>query len=87
MAVNSVIQGTAADLMKKAMVDVWAALRDAGLRARLILQVHDELVFDVPAAEVAAVTARVRERLEEVHALRVPLVVGIGVGDDWRSAH
>ena len=87
MAVNSVIQGTAADLMKKAMVDVSGALRAAGLGARMILQVHDELVFDVPARETERLAALVRERMEQVHALRVPLVVGIGVGENWREAH
>jgi DNA polymerase-1 len=87
MAVNSVIQGTAADLMKKAMVDVAAALRKAGLRARMILQVHDELVFDAPVGELEPLAALVRERMEQVHVLRVPLVVGIGVGENWREAH
>jgi len=87
MAVNSVVQGTAADLMKKAMVDVFAGLRTGGLRARMILQVHDELVFDAPPGELDRLSALVRERMEGVHALRVPLVVGIGVGEDWRSAH
>jgi DNA polymerase-1 len=87
MAVNSVVQGTAADLMKKAMVDVHAALEAAGLRARMILQVHDELVFDLPPGEVDAASALVRESMEGVHALRAPLRVGIGVGHDWREAH
>lgn len=87
MAVNSVIQGTAADLMKKAMVDVFAALREAGLRARMVLQVHDELVFDLPAQEVEPASALIRDRMEGVHPLRVPLRVGIGVGHDWREAH
>jgi DNA polymerase-1 len=87
MAVNSVIQGTAADLMKKAMVDVHAALAGAGLRARIVLQVHDELVFDAPAGEGGRLAELVRERMEQVHALDVPLVVGIGEGDNWREAH
>jgi DNA polymerase-1 len=87
MAVNSVIQGTAADLMKKAMVDVAGALGAAGLRARMILQVHDELVFDVPEREVEPLAALVRERMEQVYLLDAPLVVGVGVGDNWREAH
>jgi DNA polymerase-1 len=87
MAVNSVIQGTAADLMKKAMVDVAAALAEAGLRGQMILQVHDELVFDVPARETERLSSLVRERMEQVHPLAVPLSVGVGVGDNWREAH
>jgi DNA polymerase-1 len=87
MAVNSVIQGTAADLMKKAMVDVAAALPAAGLSGRMILQVHDELVFDAPAREAGRLGDLVRERMEGVHPLAVPLVVGVGVGDNWREAH
>jgi DNA polymerase I len=87
MAVNTVIQGTAADLMKKAMVDVAAALRAEGLAARMILQVHDELVFDAPVRELERLVILVRERMEQVHSLRVPLVVGIGVGETWREAH
>jgi DNA polymerase-1 len=87
MAVNTVIQGTAADLMKKAMVDVAGALRAEGFGARMILQVHDELVFDAPIRELEGLATLVRERMEQVHPLRVPLVVGIGVGETWREAH
>jgi len=87
MAVNTVIQGTAADLIKKAMVDVEAALERAGSRARMILQVHDELVFEVPRAEAADCAERVRERMQGVLELRVPLVVEVGVGGNWREAH
>jgi DNA polymerase-1 len=87
MAVNSVIQGTAADLMKRAMVAVHGALERAGLRARTILQVHDELVLDTPRAEIPAVTALLREEMERVAALDVPLVVDVGTGENWREAH
>jgi DNA polymerase I len=87
MAVNSVIQGTAADLIKKAMVDVFRGLRAEGLAARMILQVHDELVFDAPQREIEGLASLVRERLEQVVPLAVPLVVGIGVGESWREAH
>jgi DNA polymerase-1 len=87
MAVNSVVQGTAADLVKKAMVELDRALGDAGLGARMILQVHDELVFEVAAAEVDALTELVRERMEGVLSLRVPLRVDVGVGANWREAH
>jgi DNA polymerase-1 len=87
MAVNTVIQGTAADLIKKAMVEVDAALEAAGLRARMILQVHDELVFEVPEAELAQLRRRIPEWMEAVLPLRVPLVVDVGVGENWRQAH
>ncbi len=87
MAVNTVIQGTAADLIKKAMVDLVPAIDAAGLSAGLILQVHDELVFETPPAEVDALTARVVERMEGVWPLRVRLRVEVGVGANWREAH
>lgn len=87
MAVNTVIQGTAADLMKKAMVEVAEGLESEGLRARMILQVHDELVFDVPTAETAALEKLVRARMEGVYALEVPLEVDVGQGKNWREAH
>jgi DNA polymerase-1 len=87
MAVNTVIQGTAADLIKKAMVEVAEALAEAGLAARLILQVHDELVFEAPEPELEALSRLVRERMEAVYALRVPLRVEIGSGRNWREAH
>ncbi len=87
MAVNSVIQGTAADLIKQAMVEVHEALADQALSARMILQVHDELVFEVAEREIERLTELVRGRMEGVFALRVPLVVDVGRGDDWRQAH
>ena len=87
MAVNSVIQGSAADLIKKAMVEVDADLEAAGLRSRMILQVHDELVFEVPEREVAELRRRIPERMQAVLPLRVPLVVDVGVGSNWREAH
>jgi DNA polymerase-1 len=87
MATNSVIQGTAADLIKKAMVELDSALAAERLASQMILQVHDELVFEVPESEVEALRALVRERMEGVLSLRVPLVVDIGVGRNWREAH
>jgi DNA polymerase-1 len=87
MATNSVLQGTAADLIKKAMVDLDRALAEQGLATRMILQVHDELVFEVPEKEVEEVQSLVRERMEGVAALRVPLVVDLGMGKNWRQAH
>jgi DNA polymerase-1 len=87
MAVNTVIQGTAADLIKKAMVDVDATLDAGGFDARMILQVHDELVFEAPASQLESLEAMVRERMEGVLPLRVPLVVDVGIGRNWREAH
>ena len=87
MAVNTVIQGTAADLMKKAMVEVAEALVEGGLATRMILQVHDELVFEAPTSEMDRLCALVRERMEAVYALEVPLVVEVGCGRNWREAH
>jgi len=87
MAVNTVIQGTAADLIKKAMVGVDADLHEAGLSARMLLQVHDELVFEAPEAEIERLRALVTSRMEGVFDLRVPLVAETGVGATWREAH
>ena len=87
MAVNTVIQGTAADLIKAAMLSIDRALESAGLAARMILQVHDELVFDVPRSEVPAVSRLVQQKMEGVMPLGVPLAVEIGVGRHWREAH
>ncbi len=88
MAINTIIQGTAADMIKKAMVEVDAALPGKGPKgARMILQVHDELVFEVPAAGARALGALLREIMEQVCALDVPLVVDLGSGPNWRAAH
>ena len=87
MAVNTVIQGTAADLIKKAMVSVDRAIREAGLDATMILQVHDELVFEATPGTLDALTQRVREEMEGVAQLAVPLVVDLGHGRSWREAH
>ena len=85
-AVNSPLQGTAADLIKLAMVRIEAALRSAGFATEMLLQVHDELVFECPPGEVDEVGKLVRREMEGVRELRVPLVVDIGVGDNWRDA-
>jgi DNA polymerase-1 len=85
-AVNSPLQGTAADLIKLAMVRIDAALDAAGHRSAMLLQVHDELVFECPPDEVEPVSALVRREMEGVCELKVPLVVDIGVGANWRDA-
>jgi DNA polymerase-1 len=87
LAVNAPIQGSAADLVKLAMVRVHDALAAADLRAQLVLQVHDELLFDVPAGEVAAVQELARREMESALDLRVPIVVDLGAGHDWAEAH
>jgi len=83
IALNTPIQGTAADLMKKAMIDIWRELRKRKLGTRMILQVHDELVFEVPEKERPAVERLVREKMEQVCPLKVPLHVTIGRGPTW----
>jgi len=84
-AVNTPLQGTAADLIKIAMIRIDAALQERGLKSRMTLQVHDELVFEVPENEVDTMQSLVREQMEKVHALAVPLLVEIGVGPNWRD--
>src|SRR5262245_54358561 len=85
MAVNMPIQGTAADILKRAMIDAHAALASRP-SARMILTVHDELVFEVPKAEVDDVAAIVQDRMQSAVALRVPLTVDVGVGENWKDA-
>jgi len=84
-AVNTPLQGTAADLIKLAMIRIDAALTKEKLKTRMTLQVHDELVFDVPKAEVDEVEDLVRHEMEHVVELSVPLVADVGVGDNWRD--
>jgi DNA polymerase-1 len=84
-AVNTPLQGTAADLIKIAMIRIDAELRERKLRSRMLLQVHDELVFEVPDDEVDTMRRLVSERMEYVHALKVPLKVEVGVGPNWRD--
>jgi DNA polymerase-1 len=84
-AVNTPLQGTAADLIKIAMIRIDAALHERGLKSRMTLQVHDELVFEVPEAEIEVMRTLVREQMEKVHPLTVPLLVEIGVGSNWRD--
>ena len=82
-AVNAVIQGSAADLIKRAMILVDRALRDSGLRARMLLQIHDELVFEVPDAEIPRLTAIVRAEMTSALELKVPLRVDLSAGPNW----
>lgn len=87
MATNTVIQGTAADLIKKAMVEVDRVLEAEKIEATMILQVHDELVFETTEAARSDLSAIVRDRMEGVAELRVPLTVDLGFGANWREAH
>ncbi|HEU5357789.1 MAG TPA: DNA polymerase I, partial [Gemmatimonadales bacterium] len=86
VATNSPLQGSAADLLKLGMIRLHAALHADGLGAEILLQVHDELVVEAPAAEVERVERLVREKMEGAAQLRVPLVVSVGVGDNWLDA-
>jgi len=85
-AVNSPLQGTAADLIKLAMVRIDRLLTEGGYCSAMLLQVHDELVFECPPEELDAVSALVKKEMEGACALKVPLLVDIGVGDNWRDA-
>jgi DNA polymerase-1 len=84
-AVNTPLQGTAADLIKLAMIRIDRELHERKLHSRMLLQVHDELVFEAPEDEVDALRELVKREMEQVHALRVPLLVEIGVGPNWRD--
>jgi DNA polymerase I len=84
-AVNTPLQGTAADLIKIAMIRIDAAIRERGLKSRMTLQVHDELVFEVPEGELDVMRSLVKELMENAHPLTVPLLVEIGVGPNWRD--
>ncbi len=86
-ATNSPIQGSAADMIKVAMVRVRRALKGAGLKARMILQVHDELVFEVPRQEVERVKEIVAQEMQGALPLSVPVQVEVGIGENWLEAH
>ncbi len=90
-AINAPLQGAAADIIKRAMIRVPGALKDAGLKARMLLQVHDELVFELPEGEAEKTAKVVREVMERATlpalSLSVPLIVETGVGDDWAAIH
>ena len=86
-AINAPMQGTAADIIKRAMIRVHRWIGEVAPEVRMIMQVHDELVFEVPESEVEAVSARVRELMESAAELKVPLVVDTGIGRNWDEAH
>jgi DNA polymerase-1 len=86
-AINAPLQGGAADIIKRAMVRLPAALRAEGLRSRLVLQVHDELLFEAPEDEAETLAGVARRVMESAAVLSVPLVVETGVGRTWAAAH
>jgi DNA polymerase-1 len=86
-AINAPMQGTAADLIKLAMISVQGFLDASGLKTKLIMQVHDELVLEVPAEELEIIKTKVRDLMESVAKLEVTLIADVGVGDNWDQAH
>ncbi len=86
-AMNTPIQGTAADIIKMAMVNIHRKIRERRSQTRLIMQIHDELVFEVPEGEVAEMEALIRYEMEHVCPLLVPLKVSVGIGKNWAEAH
>lgn len=86
-AVNAPIQGSAADIIKLAMITIQSKLESENWKAKMLLQVHDELVFDVPKEEVEALRKMVKNEMENAFSLDVPLVVDIGIGTNWLEAH
>ncbi len=88
LAINTPIQGTSADLIKKAMIDIYLALKKEGFRTQMLLQVHDELLFEVPLAEKVRVQELIRNKMENVWPnIAVPLKIEIGWGENWANAH
>ena len=87
MAVNTPIQGTAADLIKIAMINIHRRIKEQGLGSKMILQVHDELVFEVPDGEIDHMKNLVREGMENVITLSVPIRVDMAAGRNWDEAH
>jgi DNA polymerase-1 len=86
-AINAPMQGSAADIIKRAMIDVDAWLQTSGVRARLIMQVHDELILEVAESQIASVVEQVRDHMARAAALSVPLKVDVGIGLNWDEAH
>jgi DNA polymerase-1 len=87
MAINAPVQGTAADLIKIAMISIWKRLKESRLKTRMILQIHDELLFEVPEDEVETASKLIREEMEGALNLLVPLHVEVGQGRNWAEAH
>ena len=86
-AVNAPIQGSAADIIKVAMIDIDRALSEGGFKTKMLLQVHDELLFEVPEEEIEPIKALIKEKMESAMKTKVPLIVEVGVGNNWLEAH
>jgi|TARA_R100000789_G_scaffold73666_1_gene69294 DNA polymerase-1 len=86
-AVNAPIQGSAADIIKVAMINIHKKLAEGNFKTKMLLQVHDELVFDVPKNELEDIKTLVKTEMENAYTLNVPLDVEVGVGNDWLEAH
>ena len=86
-AVNAPIQGSAADVIKIAMIDIDRALSEGGFKTKMLLQVHDELLFEVPEEEIEPIKALIKEKMESAMKTKVPLIVEVGVGNNWLEAH
>ena len=86
-AINAPIQGSAADIIKLAMVNIYQWMKDQDLKSRMIMQVHDELVFDVHQEELEMVRTKVVELMESAVKLEVPMRVDAGTGNNWLEAH
>lgn len=86
-AINAPLQGSNADIIKQAMNRIPSALQEKGLGARMLLQVHDELVFEVPEKETEQTAALIKKLMENIVHLKVPLTVGVGIGNNWDEAH
>jgi DNA polymerase-1 len=86
-SINTPIQGSAADMIKLAMINIHRSLENANLKSKMILQVHDELVFEVPVNEIEEMSTLVRKEMETALKLRVPIKVDVGTGHNWLEAH
>ena len=86
-AVNAPIQGSAADIIKVAMINIDKALSEGGFKTKMLLQVHDELLFEVPEEEIEPIKTLIKEKMESAVKTKVPLIVEVGVGNNWLEAH
>ena len=86
-AVNAPIQGSAADIIKLAMINIYNRFEKENLKSKMLLQVHDELVFDVHKDELECIKPMIKEEMENAYCMEVPLVVDIGEGMNWLEAH
>ena len=86
-AINAPIQGSAADIIKIAMINIHRWMKEEKLESKMIMQVHDELVFDMHRDEQDLLISKVEELMKNAHPLEVPMEIGIGVGDNWLEAH